>query len=185
MERWLLILTPVALLTGAYSEYVQAKGKLDQIAKERLSAGAHVSLTPKELNAYAEHEVKRVAPDGIRNPRLELGSGVATGTAMIDFAKVRTAQGNPPGWFMSRLLSGEHAVSVTARFQSAGGKARVDVQRVEVSGIPIEGQVLDWMIDNYLRPRYPEAKIGQPFELGHRVDRVEVKPSGVNVHIGR
>jgi hypothetical protein len=183
--RWVLILAPAVLLTGAYSEYVQAKGKFDQIAKEQLNPGARVSLSPRELNAYAEHEVNRAVPDGIRNPKVELGSGVATGTAMIDFAKVRTAQGNPPGWFMSRLLSGEHPVSVTARIQSAAGKARVDVQRVEVSGIPIEGQVLDWMIDNYLRPRYPEAKIGQPFELGHRVERVEVKPSGVSVHIGR
>ena len=185
MTRWLLILAPAALLVGAYSEYVQAKSKLDRIAKEQLDPGARVSLTPKELNAYAEHEVKRAVPDGIRNPRLELGSGVATGTAMVDFAKVRTAQGNPPGWFMSRLLSGEHTVSVTARIQSGAGKARVDVQRVEVSGIPIEGQVLDWMIDNYLRPRYPEAKIGQPFELGHRMERLEVRPSGVNVHIER
>jgi hypothetical protein len=185
MMRWVLIVAPAALLTAAYSDYVQAKGKFDRIAKQELSPGARILLTPKELNAYADHEVKRVVPDGIREPEVKLGPGLATGTALVDFAKVRAAQGNPPGWFMSRLLSGEHPVSVTARIQSAGGKARVDVQRVEVSGIPVEGRVLDWMIENYLRPRYPEAKIGQPFELGHRMERVEVQPSGVNVHIAR
>ena len=185
MMRWLPILAPVVLVAGAYSDYVQAKGKFDQIAKERLGAGARVLLTPAELNAYAQFEVKRAVPEGVREPKLQLGAGMATGTAMVDFVKLRAGQGEPPGWFMSRLLAGERAVSVTARIQSAGGKARVDVQRVEVSGIPIEGQILDWLIDEYFRPRYPTAKIGEPFELGHRMDRVEVKPSGVNVHIGR
>jgi hypothetical protein len=137
------------------------------------------------LNAFVAEEVKRVVPEGIRQPEVQLGSGVATGAALIDFAKMRTAQGNPPGWFMSQLLSGEHPVSVTARIRSADGKAQVDVQRVEISGLPVEGRVLDWMIANYLRPRYPSAKIGEPFELGYRMDRLEVQPGAVKVHIAR
>ena len=185
MRRWFLILAPVALLTAAYSDYVQAKQKLERITQAKTAPGAMVSLSSKELNAFVAEEVKRAVPEGIRQPEVQLGSGVATGVALIDFAKMRTAQGNPPGWFMSQLLSGEHPVSVTARIRSADGKAQVDVQRVEISGLPVEGRVLDWLIANYLRPRYPSAKIGEPFELGYRMDRLEVQPGTVKVHIAR
>jgi hypothetical protein len=178
---WLVLL----LFWSAQSDYQEVRRKFDQISKERLQPGARVTLSERELNAYAEQEVKRAAPDGVRSPRIDLDKGRATGTALIDFAKVRRAQGNPPGWLMSKLLSGERPVTVTARVESAGGKAQVHVERVEISGIPIEGSVLDYLIDNYVRERYPSAKIGQPFELGHRMERLEVTPGGVNVHIAR
>ena len=77
---------------------------------------------------------------------------------------------------MRKLLEGEREVAVTARVSSGYGKATVHLQRVEVSGIPIEGTALDFLINNYLVPNYPEAKIGRPFELHKRVDRIEVSP---------
>ncbi len=40
---------------------------------------------------------------------------------------------------MKNLFAGERPVMVTARFSSANGKARVDVERVEISGVPIQG----------------------------------------------
>ena len=55
-----------------------------------------------------------------------------------------------------------------------GGKATVDLKRVEVSGIPIEGAALDFLVENYLIPNYPDAKIGRPFALHKRVDRIGV-----------
>jgi hypothetical protein len=45
--------------------------------------------------------------------------------------------------------------------------------------------MLDYLIRNYLLPNYPQAKVGQWFELGHRMDRLEIKPAGVTVVIGR
>ena len=43
--------------------------------------------------------------------------------------------------------------------------------------------MLDFLIQNYLLPYYPEAKIGQPFELNHRMDRLDIKPNQVAVYI--
>src|SRR4029434_3660114 len=104
---------------------------------------------------------------------------------MIDFLKVRRAQGYRPGWLMSKLLDGERPVSVTARIQSGNGKATVDVQRVEISGITVDGSTLDFMIQNFLLAMYPDAAVGRPFELGHRIDRLEVQPGSVGVVIGK
>ncbi len=175
-----LALACVALATAG--DYVSAKRKFDLIDSGRSRPGTRVELTARELTAYIEHE----APAGVRNPKLELvSSGVATGTALIDFGQVRRAQGYAPGWLMSKLLDGERPVSVTARITSAHGQAKVDVQRVVISGVEIDGKTLDFLIRNFLLAMYPDAAVGRPFELGHRIERLDVQPAAVGVVIGK
>jgi hypothetical protein len=178
---WAIPLLALATAT-AFDSYTSARQKLDSIDSDRLRPGTRVTLTPEELQAYVAHE----APDGVRNPRLELPEpGIAKGAAIVDFGRVRRAQGHPPGWLMARLLEGERPVSVTARIRSAGGSATVDVQRVEISGMVIDGATLDFLIQNVLLPLYPAAAVGRPFELGHHVERLDVQRGSVNVVIGR
>jgi hypothetical protein len=182
MRRIAIPLLFSAWLLANDSGYDSIKRKFDTIENERLPAGSRVELTPAELTAYAAKE----APPGVRNPHLQFGTPqVVTGSALIDFGKVERAQGRQPGWLMAKLLDGERPVSVTARIRSAHGTATVDVERVEVSGIAIDGRTLDFLIQNVLLPLYPNAVVGRPFELGHRIDRLDVGASNVVVAIGR
>ena len=181
MKPCLIAAALTALAFAPVDDYASAKRKLDLIDSERLRPGAKVTLTARELNAYVAHEV----PPGVRNTTLQIVSpGVATGSALIDFGKVRRAQGHPPGWLMSKLLDGERPVSVTARIVSANGRATVKVQRVEVSGVEIDGKTLEFLVQNLLLPMYPTAAVDRPFELGHRIERLELQPSAVGVFIG-
>lgn len=177
----LALLALPLLLYSSRSEYASAQHKLDLIENDRMKPGSKVTLSERELNAYVEQELPKVVPQGVREPKLELGAGVATGSAIIDFIKLENAHGKPPGWLMRQLLQGEHPVTVTARITSAQGRATVDVQRVEVSGVVIEGRMLDYLIHNYLLAYYPDAKIGAPFEMSHRIDRLDVQPARVDV----
>jgi hypothetical protein len=179
---WILPLSLVVALAGAANDYSSARQKIDSIESDRLKPGTRVELSPQELNAYAAKEV----PDGVRNTKVQIvAPEVATGSALVDFGKVRRAQGQRPGWLMSMLLDGERPVSVTARVRSSGGRATVDVQRVQISGLEIDGATLDFLIDNILMPMYPTAAVGRPFELGHRIERLDVQPRAVGVIIGR
>jgi len=179
---WAIPLLGVAMLGAAANEYLSAKRKFDAIESGRLRAGSRVELSVRELDAYAE----QVVPEGVRNPRLQLAApGVATGMAMVDFGKLRRALGYQTGWLMSKLLDGERPLSVTARIRSTGGRATVDVQRVEISGVVIDGPTLDFLIQNILLPLYPDAVVGRPFELGHRIERLDVGTAAVAVLIGR
>jgi hypothetical protein len=176
-----IALLAVAFLYGSRSEYASAQRKLELIENDRLKPGSKVTLSQRELNAYVEQELPKVAPEGVREAKLELGPSAATGSALIDFVKLRSAQGKPPGWLIRQMLQGEHPVTVKARINSGGGRATVDVQSVEVSGVTIEGRMLDFLIHNYLLPYYPDAKVGEPFELGHGIDRLDIQPARVDV----
>lgn len=181
-----LIWVPAILLLGATTaDYQSVQRKFDLIEAGHLKPGSRVELTPSELNAYVQHEVPMVT-GGVRQPRVSLvRPEVAEGSALVNFAELRRSQGNPPGWLMSRLLDGERPVTVTARIRSAGGQATVDVLSVQISGVTLDGTTLDFLIQHFLLPLYPEAAVGRPFELGDRIEKLEVQPQGVTVLIGR
>jgi hypothetical protein len=153
---WAISLLLVAgTVVAGVSEYVSAKQKFDSIENGRLRPGARVTLSYPELTAWAEKEV----PRGVRNPKLQVAErDRATGTALINFAQLERSQGRQPGWLMSKLLDGERPVSVTARIRSSGGRATVAM--------------------------YPDAIVGRPFELGHRIERLDIAPAAVGVVIG-
>jgi hypothetical protein len=138
-------------------------------------------FTTTELNAYARSEVPVIAPEGVRQLRLELRNGAGTGYAMIDFLRLRHAQGSETPWLIAKLIEGERPVKVDAHFQSANGKATVFLDRVEISGVAVSGSTLDFLIRNFFLPLYPNAKISQPFELANCVDRVDVIPGQARV----
>jgi len=179
-----MALLAAPLLPSGSRDYQAVVHKFSLIEHDRVKPGSRVVLTSAELNAYALQEVAEVAPEGVRNPRLELGPGTATATALIDFGKLRRAAGKPPGPLMSYLLDGERPVTIVARIRSSDGTATVDVQQVEISGVMIEGRLLDFLIHSYVMQAYPSAKVGEPFALGHRIERLDVRPSAVGVVIG-
>ena len=179
---WVISLLSAATVAAAYDDYASAKQKVDQIEAGRLRAGTRVELSPLELNAY----IAREAPEGVRNPQIQLvAPGVASGTALVDFNKLQRGQGKQPGWLMSKLLEGERPVSVIARIRSAAGRATVDVQKVEISGVAVDGRTLDFLIQNVVLPQYPDVTVGHPFELGYHINKLDVRPAAVGIVIGR
>jgi hypothetical protein len=166
-----------AVLFASRTDYLNAKRKFEAIEKYRIKPGTRVPLPAAELNAYVQEEMRDLISEGVRNPKVELhGNNIATGRADINFLKLQKGRGAAPNWLMRKLLDGEHEVAVTARIDSASGQATVNLQRVEIAGIPVEGAALDYLIQNYLLPKYPDAKINRPFALKYRMDRLEVAP---------
>jgi hypothetical protein len=178
-----LSLLVLAVASGfTFDFYSSARQKVDLIESGRLQTGARVDLSLRELNAFAEKE----APAGVRNPKLALTEPeTVTGTALVDFGKLRRAQGYHPGWLMSKLLDGERPVSATARIRSGGGKITVEVKQASISGLEIDGGTLDFLIQNFILPFYPEAMVDRPVEMGFHIDRLQLAPAGVGVLIGR
>ena len=162
----------------------QVRTKFRRIQEGHLRAGSVVAFTPSELNSYARGELDSVVPQGMRQPRVELGNGTATGYALIDLLRVQQhGQASNVPWLIARLIEGERSVKVNTRIVSSGGKATVFLQRVEISGVGVSGGALDFLLNEFFLPLYPEAKINEPFLLGNKIDRIEITPTAANVVI--
>jgi hypothetical protein len=174
------------LFCAAASVSDLASQKFARIGTGRLPAGTRVDLSGPEIGAWAAEQARIYAPGATRDIRLELTNGGATASMLVDFVKLRQATtGEAPGWLMKNLFAGERQVTVKGRFDSRNRRARVDVDRVEVSGVPVEGAALNFVIDNFVRPTFPDVKVNESFDLGFRIDRFTVSPLGVSVFIGR
>ena len=169
---------------GTVAEYQSAKRKALLIEADQVPAFGSVSFTAGELNEYAAVEAKKEVPEGLRAPKLILGTGTLRGTAWIDFAKAQTSRGNPPGLLLAWLLRGERLVTVDVNVESGNGTARMDVQSVTVGNATLSGRALELVIEYYVLPRFPDAAIGRPFQLRHNVKKVAVTPTGVTFGFG-
>lgn len=171
-----------AAMALGFDYYTSARQKVDLIESGRLRAGARIDLSAGELNAFAAKE----APEGVRSAKLVVESSErVTGTALVDFGKLRRAQGYEPGWLMSKLLDGERPVSATARIRTGGGSVTVDLEKASISGLDIDGKTLDFLLRNFILPFYPEAAVGRPVAMGFHIDRLQLAPAGVGVFIGK
>ena len=183
MSLWLF---PLALLAGsALAEDLAsvAQQKIDLIVENRAAPGSVVIFTPAEANAWAHARLPTLVPKGIRNEVLEFGYDTVSGYALMNFLAVREGLGFKAGAILSRLLEGDRPVKAQVRVVSAKGQATVYLTRFEVNGTVMAGTMLDLLIDDVLRPVYPTAKINQPISLENRVERVEIRPTGIRVVI--
>jgi len=174
-----------AAVAASSSSSDSARNKIGNIERDRLPPGAHVTLTAQELTAYARDQAQRIAPGAVQHMSLSIGGGHAEGSAIVDLLKVRQANGDSDSWIMRQLLSGGHEVRTRVRIESRAGKAKVDVERVEIGGVTMEGKTLAFLMSQFVIPSFPNARVGEWFELGHRIDRFELRPGAVTVWIAK
>ena len=159
-----------------------AQKKLDSIADEKLKRGAVVVLSPQEINAWLHEKAVKAFPEGLRNEHVDLGSGTVDGSALVDLMKIQKGKSTMNA-LIGRLIEGERPLKISIRVESSNGRAAVFLTRVELSGVAMDGSILEFLIKQFIQPRYPDIKINQPFDLDYNIDHIEIQPSGVRVLI--
>jgi|SRR5579883_1538130 len=183
MERALVLLATIAALHAADPLYDLAARKLDLIEQRQVKRGSSITFSPEEINAWARVKVPETVPEGIRDPRVELGNRSATGYAIVDFLKMRQAKGSATNWLVQRLIEGERPLKVSVRLESGGGRGIAYLTQVEIGKAVATGPVLEFLIKTFFAPLYPDAKINAPFDFDYDIDRVDITPSGARVTI--
>ncbi|HBY61050.1 MAG TPA: hypothetical protein DEH78_14600 [Solibacterales bacterium] len=176
----------IALGASNLTHYQKAKQKIDLIEGDRAPRGARITLSEEELDAYVRGEIPTVAGQGaVKSSKVKLRANGGRVDAQVDFIQLQKNTGRKPGWLLSRLLRGEHSVSASVRMQSAKGQATVWVDEVTLNGVALGGPLLDFLMDAFITPKFPDVKIGEPFPLKHDVERVDIRPDAVHVQIRR
>lgn len=162
----------------------RASNKLERIESGQTQPGSVILFTAAEINAWARARVPEFL-EGVRDPRVQLGTGTASGTALVDFVKMRKGEGVVTNPLIARFIEGERPVKVAVRIESSGGAATVYLTGVEISGVAASGRMLDFLVNQFFAPLFPDAKINRPFELRDNIDRLDVRPDGVRVTMRR
>ena len=135
-------------------------------------------LSRAEINAYVNSGQVKL-PTGVKQVRFSSTPGVVDATARVDFDAI-TAKQRSPNPLLS-LFSGEHDVRVVAAADGSGGEGHVHVQSVELDGTGIPRIALEFFIDHYLKPKYPQLGMDSTFRLPYRVDTAVVGENELSV----
>jgi len=169
-------------LTAADSALQSAEAKVDKLVNNQWRPGEVVVFTPAEINAWVAAKVPEEVPQGIRDPKIELGEDTATASAMVDFPKIQQSRGKSVGFAVS-MFQGERPIKISVKVASAGGKITVFLTRVELSGVSMEGAGLELLIKAVFMPLYPDAKIGEPVDLDYNINHIQIHPDALRIYI--
>ncbi|HMF90886.1 MAG TPA: hypothetical protein VKL40_09595 [Candidatus Angelobacter sp.] len=124
-------------------------------------------LTEDEINDYfASGKVQ--LPQGVKKVKLEGRSGVVNGFLNVDFEEIRAGQrsSNP----LLSIFTGRHDVQLEADAAASGGIGKVHARRVSIDGIDVPRMALEFFVQKYLTPKYPNVGIDSEFKLPSRID---------------
>lgn len=170
-------------LVGATAQ-TSAQKKADMIEQNRWPASRSISFDSNELLALARSQMDNSVAAAIQKPELHLENAGATATALVDFDQLRSktkASDSVRDWLMQGMVSGQHSISVSVQVTSGAGTMTVHPTSVTISGVTVSGDTLQFLIRNFVVPRYPDAAIDKPFVLNNNIKRVSVTPAAAIV----
>jgi hypothetical protein len=128
-------------------------------------------LTEREINAYLNSGRVQL-PVGVRSVRFTGQNGVLDAVARVDFDAI-TAQSKSSNPLLS-LFSGVHDVHAVAHASASGRQGRVHIDSIEIDGVTVPRMALEFFIDRYLTPKYPNVGMDSVFNLPDRIDTARI-----------
>jgi hypothetical protein len=124
-------------------------------------------LTDREINAYLNSGRVKL-PAGVSNPQLTASNNSQlNATVRVDFDQVTGEREsmNP----LMRLFSGTHDVAANAQAVGIQGEGRVHINSVAIDGINVPHAALEYFVENYIAPKYPNVGLDSRFQLPARI----------------
>jgi hypothetical protein len=169
-------------LGNAFAKKVVAvQAHADAGVKQPLST----TFTQDETNSYLKFNAGDLLPTGLTQPELTMhGNGRVSGKAIVDLDVVRK-KSSSGGWFdPTSYLTGKLPVTAAGKVVTAEGKGRFELERAEISGVPIPNSFLNQMVNFFTRTAdNPKGStIDDIFDLPARIRSIDVGSARFTVH---
>jgi hypothetical protein len=128
-------------------------------------------ITEEEANDYLASGDAQL-PVGVKRVVLHGQSGVIDATLQVDFDEIRAGQrsSNP----LLAIFSGRHDVRVDADAAGSGGQGKVHVRTVSIDGVDVPRMALEYFVQKYVTPKYPNVGLDSQFQLPAKIDLATV-----------
>jgi hypothetical protein len=162
---------PAGTVAAEDHEKVSAKAakslqdKMDAIKKAeadpgRAPAASRVEVSEVELESYMLYNLKKDIPAQMDSFDVQLEPGTVGAQTQLTFAS--DATGNP---IVDAVVSGTHDLFVKGSLQGSQGRGKFDLLEVRIDGIPVPKVLIQSLFDKYVKPKYPDADLKEPFDL--------------------
>jgi len=192
MKRWRCLAGLLALLLGvtAVGQRSDASHSADFRAMQQKlaylkqnAARPHpdpkpTELTEPDVNAYFNEGGVKL-PKGVSHLQLSSKDAVIDGHAQVDFEEIMQGRGssNP----LYSLFSGTHDVHAVAQASGENGVGSIRVQSIDLDGVQIPQWALEFFVQHYITPKYPNVGMTSTFKLPLRIEGAVVETGKVRL----
>lgn len=179
----MLLLATFALFAQAARHtpaYTSMEKKIALLEAGPTAPSQTVTMTQDELNSFfAEGGVQ--VPKGLSNIKFDLRPGIVHATSEVDFDQLSEGHGGGGNPLFSALFSGTHDVDAEAQASGTTGQGTVTIQSVKLDGVQVPKSALEYLIQHYVKPKYPQAGMTSTFELPVQIDSATVQQGQVEL----
>jgi hypothetical protein len=128
-----------------------------------------VEVTEADLESYILHVLKKDIPAQVDSFDVQLTDGAIAADTRMTFGATPTS--NP---LVDVLISGTHRLFLKGQLSAVGGMGRFTLVEARVDGIPVPVVLIETLIDKYVKPRYPQVKLNEPFTVPWGIDELTI-----------
>ena len=137
---------------------------------------SRVELFETELESYLLYSLKEDIPAQIDSADVQLGQDTVGLDTQITFTS--NATGNP---VVDALVGGTHNLFVKGKLVAQEGRGKFDLQDVRVDGIPVPNILIQSLIKRYVKPKYPEVDLNEPFDMPWGIESLKLEQGKATV----
>lgn len=166
---------PSVQLADACEKKIQA---VQQRAAVLSAEPRRTSFAEAELNSYLRFKMPEQLPVGLTDPAISLiGRDRVSARAVIDLDVVREKRSSGSWFDPTSYLSGRIPIAAIGAVRTGDGKARFEVERVEVSGVAVPRSLLQQIVAFYTTSdqRPGGASLDDTFEMPAQIRQIDVQ----------
>ena len=137
---------------------------------------SRVQLSEAELESYLMYSLQDDIPAKVDSATVDLAQDTVGLDAQLTFAA--NATGNP---MVDALVGGTHNLLFKGKLVAENARGKFDLQEVRVDGIPVPNIFIQTLFKKYVKPKYPEADLNEPFDMPWGIEELKLQPGKATV----
>ena len=162
--------------------YKSMSDKLDRIARNGMQSRPDPTptrITADEASAWMNEGGVKL-PNGVSQLRFRSTPGTITTNARVDFDQITASHRSGFNPLMA-LFSGVHDIEVVSNASGTNGTATINIDNLAIDGVNVPRMAMEYFVDKYLKPKYPNVGLDTQVHLPARVDSAVVGTNEVTV----
>ena len=148
-------------------EKIDAVKKAEKATDRKASETLEVS--DSELEAYVLYSLREHIPAHVEAIDVQLTPGMVAANTKMTFGNSPT--NNP---MIDLLISGTHRLFVKGKLSARGGMGKFSLEQAKVDGIPVPIVLIETLVDKYVKPKYPDVRLDEPFVMPWGIEDLTV-----------
>ena len=132
---------------------------------------SHVEVSESELESYLIYSLQEDIPAKIDSAMIELGTDTIALDTQLTFSS--NATGNP---VVDALVGGTHNLFFKGKLVAREAVGKFDLQEIRVDGIPVPNIFIQTIFKKYVKPKYPDADLNEPFDMPWGIQALKLEP---------